>query len=148
MAYARLASPIQLAGALALALSACGGPEMEPGEPGPGSRVWGPSSTALDVSSTWYYDRWLTMQPPLTGKSSGSWSRAELSAEQTKWLEGLVLLPLTDGCTSDGFRYTELVVYEASGKSRAYRSTGRPHLKLEGATAMLPNMDPPSSFWK
>jgi hypothetical protein len=145
----RMANPawssILLGGALALALAAC---DSDPERPGsPGAHPWLPGSVALKISTTWSFDGPNGAYPTSGGKSA-SWTRSELSADQEKWLEALVLLPLNPQCSVDGYSFVDLEVRDDSGADQLYRSTGCDLLKIAGATAQLPDDAPPESFWR
>jgi hypothetical protein len=64
--------------------------------------------------------------------------RAAMSGEQLAALEQLVLIPLTDACTSDGFDYWQLTVLDSDGSAAHYRDTGCSDLRVAGAMSMLP----------
>jgi hypothetical protein len=149
MAHATSSAPILLLGALACALPACGNQDAEKEQPGAvGAHVWLPTSVALDISSPYFYEGYPPGRPPVSGTKSASWNSAELSHAQVEWLAGLVLIPIDNQCTADGYSYVELVIFAADGTNRAYRTTGCDHLRIEGATAMLPELSVPQSFWK
>jgi hypothetical protein len=161
MAPATWPSSILLCGALAFALPACGNLDdlgrpptgdgsmaaPQPRVGAPGSHAWLPSSVALKISTSWFFSGW-GGRPSSSGGDSASWNKGDLSEAQKTWLEGLVLVPLDDRCTSDGYSYEELVVFDADGTSQTYRTTGCQHLRAEGAMAMLPELQTPPSFWK
>ena len=75
--------------------------------------------------------------PPITGNLCGTLDRSAMNAAQLAALEEIVLVPLIDSCTADGFRYVELTVIETDGQRAVYRDTGCNRLRVEGATAML-----------
>jgi hypothetical protein len=147
MAHAISSVRILLLAALAFALPACGGEEKE--TPGTvGAHVWLQTSVAVDISSSYFGEGYPPGSPPVSGTQSASWKRAELSGAQLEWLAGLVLIPIDNECTADGYSYDELVVFAADGTRQAYRTTGCDHLRVAGATAMLPHLSIPQSFWK
>ncbi|HVJ17718.1 MAG TPA: hypothetical protein VM686_19990 [Polyangiaceae bacterium] len=78
-----------------------------------------------------------------TGVSSSSrscvtWDRAELSEDQLAALEAIELVPLDGRCTSDGFSYEQLTVFDMEGGEVVYRDTGCDYLNVYDAAAMLP----------
>jgi hypothetical protein len=161
MAHPTWTSSILLCGALAFVLPACGSQDdLDPLHPddgpmaahqeragAPGAHAWLPTSVALKISSRWSYSGW-GGRPSSSGETSAAWNKGDLSEAQKTWLETLVLLPLDNRCTADGYSYKELVVSDADGTSKTYRTTGCQHLRVEGATAMLPEVEPLPSFWK
>jgi len=137
-----MASRVWLGFALLLLAGGCSSSTHQPaGETmgAVGSHVWFDSSQSLQLKEAWFFDTW---GPDAGAPSSGSrcWTldRAALTDVQLGALESIVLLPLTDACTSDGYRYFELDVADADGSSATYRDTGCSSLRVEGAKAMLP----------
>jgi hypothetical protein len=103
-----------------------------------GSHVWFDSSTGIELRNVWAYNGSLAGMPPVTGSTCWTFERNALDDAQLAALEDMILVPLTEACTADGYSYYELTVVDADGTRAAYRDTGCSYLRLEGATAMLP----------
>src|SRR5262249_8003517 len=105
----------------------------------PGDHVWFKSSVRVAFRYEWFFDTWgPNAAPPPHGESCWRFDRGKLPDALRATLEGLLLGPLNDGCSSDGFSYYELTVWDSDGTSAKYRDTGCDHLRLDGAKAMLP----------
>lgn len=95
----------------------CLPPPPAPGTPG--ASVWFETSAKIEVShsagSTFPGQSWSETKCVVL-------ERAALSADQTSFLESLTLLPLTDVCSADGWRYEQIKVIDADGSSATYRS--------------------------
>lgn len=103
-----------------------------------GSHVWFDTSQSIEVRESWFSEVFGTdASAPISGNLCGTLDRSAMNAAQLAALEEIVLVPLTDGCTVDGFRYLELTVVESDGQRSTYRDTGCNILRVEGATAML-----------
>ena len=103
-----------------------------------GSHVWFDTSQSIEVREAWYAEvRGPDASAPVSGSLCGTLDRAVMNAAQLAALDEIVLVPLTEGCTTDGFRYLELTVVETDGQRAAYRDTGCNFLRVEGAAAML-----------
>jgi hypothetical protein len=102
-----------------------------------GAHVWFATSDWIAIRAEWSF----------IGRGGGSGSsgssclrfdRTSLSTPQLDALAALTLVPITDGCTLDGYHFQELRVFDADGTSAAYRDTGCSYLRVAGANAMLP----------
>ena len=109
-----------------------------------GSHVWTDSSTGIELKSVWSYQTWgPNAGTPQSGSSCLVLERAALSDAQRTALEMLVLVPINEQCTADGYSYKQLTVRDRDGGTTSYRDTGCNYLRIQGATAMLP----PSYSW-
>ncbi len=84
--------------------------------------------------------------PPQSGSECWFFDREEMSAVQLRALSDLVLIPIDDACTADGYSYYELSVTNDDGAVQSYRTTGCSYLRLPGATALIPQDFFTSSF--
>jgi hypothetical protein len=104
-----------------------------------GSHVWFDSSTGIELKNVWSYDSWgPDAGPGQFGSSCLVLERAALDDEQRTALETLVLVPLNEQCTADGYTYAQLTVRDRDGSRTTYRDTGCSYLRIQGATGMLP----------
>lgn len=101
----------------------------------PDAGVWFDSSMSIAVTRSW-----LTTFPGASGSGSECvrFERADLSADQTTYLEELRLKPFRKAWCADGYDYVELRVYENDGSSAAYRDTGCDGQAFPDAGVMLP----------
>ena len=103
-----------------------------------GSHVWFDTSQSIELRETWLYDTRGGDAAPNSGCTSVPLDRSTLSARQLTTLENLVLVPLTDACTADGYVFHQLTVVDRDPLESVYRDTGCSYLRVEGALAMLP----------
>jgi hypothetical protein len=104
-----------------------------------GSHVWFDSSTGIELKNVWSYNGWgPDAGPGQLGSSCLVLERAALHDEQQTALEMLVLIPLNEQCTADGYSYAQLTVRDRDGSRTTYRDTGCSYLRIQGATGMLP----------
>jgi hypothetical protein len=104
----------------------------------PGAAIWFDSSVRAQVMQHSFYDTWGPDAPPPQSTTTYScWELTSLSEEDEDALRAVRLTALDDGCTVDGYWYTEITVWDADGSTAIYRDTGCEHHRVEGATAMI-----------
>jgi hypothetical protein len=104
-----------------------------------GSAVWFDTSIRAELTSHTSFDtRGPDAGPPISETTCWVFERSALSASQLAAFKALILVPLTDTCSVDGFSFGELSVFDADGSQATYRDTGCSYLRVTGATAMLP----------
>jgi len=122
-----------------LCLFACSADPGQPANGAVGAHVWFASSTGIELTEAWVYDTWgPDAGPPSSGTACSTLDRAAMSSDQLAALAQLVLIPLADSCSVDGYDYHQLTVMDGDGGPVSYRDTGCNFLRVEGATAMLP----------
>ena len=104
-----------------------------------GAHVWFDTSVSILVRHHWWYYGW--GQPDITGDACFSLARKDMTPAQLTGLANTQLVAFTDDCMADGTSYYDLIVFDADGTSSTYRDTGCPSLRLDGATAMLYNLE-------
>jgi hypothetical protein len=104
-----------------------------------GAHIWFDSSVAIRITSRWFYDTWgVDAEPPHSGSSCSILRRNTLTDAQRTALAAIVLIPIKNQCSVDGYRYLEMKVYDADGSTATYRDTGCFYLADSGASVMLP----------
>jgi hypothetical protein len=116
-------------------LSADGVVDAGPALGTPGANVWFDSSDSIQVTYAW-----ATTFPGSSGSGAECvrLTRAELSAEQSTYLDTLTLDPFRKAWCADGYSYVEVRVNETNGASAIYRDTGCEGQAIADAGVMLP----------
>jgi hypothetical protein len=112
----------------------------------PGSQIWFESSIALELTTVWFRDNW-SGNAPESGHSCRRLERQAMSATELEAIADVTLIPLNVACTTDGFDYTELAVFDTDGTTRRYRDTGCDYLAVECNAGMLDPNNPVSRIF-
>jgi hypothetical protein len=124
-----------------------GGETSKPSERGvPGAHVWFETSAAVTVQRIWSFNG-PTGGASVSGRECADFVRETLSEAQLAALGSLVLVPLDDRCTADGYDYHSITIADADGSSATYEDTGCDYLSGEGRRAMLPRSGIDAELW-
>jgi hypothetical protein len=124
-----------------------GGETSKPSERGvPGAHVWFETSTAIAVQRTWSFNG-PSGGAGVSGHECADFDREALSDEQLAALSSLVLVPLNDSCTADGYDYHSITIADADGSSATYEDTGCDYLSGEARRAMLAPSGIDTELW-